>query len=143
MRDHGTGRPATAHLWATLAGASGAAAIMIKQNFAEVAVAALVVVAVTGARAGFRTAAALVASLSIGAVLVVAPLLAVCVARGTALPDLVYAVVSFRSAAEVVIANSAPPGALTLAAYRLLSRCLRLIPTLLIPLLRPLLPRSR
>ena len=137
MRAHGTGRPATAHLWATLAGASGAAAIMIKQNFAEVAVAALVVVAVTGARAGFRTAAALVASLSIGAVLVVAPLLAVCVARGTALPDLVYAVVSFRSAAEVVIANSATEATPERAA-RLVGAVLATGVLLALPLLRRL-----
>lgn len=105
--------------WSLAAGAAGAAAVMVKQNFAEVPVAAVLVLAVVGSRGGLARALRLGAGLVVGAVAVVVPLLVVSTALGTDLGDLWYAVVTFRAEASAVIASSASEGT-TVRAWKLL-----------------------
>lgn len=95
------------HGWAVLAGACGATAVLIKQNFVEVAVATLVVGATVAVRRNRHSALLLLGVVSAGAAAAVAGFLAFSVARGTSLSGLWYATVVFRIHASAVIAASA------------------------------------
>ncbi|RYB93684.1 hypothetical protein EUA93_04520 [Nocardioides oleivorans] len=93
-------------LWAVLAGASGMAAAMVKQNVVDVFVVAGVLVLLALRRYGLRRAAALAAGVATGAVAALAATLVVAEARGTEPGRLWHAVVLFRAHATAVIQAS-------------------------------------
>ena len=93
--------------WGVGAGAAGLAAASIKQNVADVAVAAVVLALALLLRRRWRDALALIGSVGCGAVVVAAALLGLAVSRGTSLPGLWQAVVVFRVDASAVLAQYA------------------------------------
>lgn len=93
--------------WAALAGMCGATAVLVKQNFVEVAVATLVVGAAVAVRRNLRSALLLISAVGAGAAVIIGGFLALSVARGTSLSELWYATVVFRAHAGAVIAASA------------------------------------
>ncbi|SEC25227.1 hypothetical protein SAMN04489844_1956 [Nocardioides exalbidus] len=96
-----------APLWAALAGASGMAAAMVKQNVVDVFVVAAVLVLLAARRHGLRRAAALASGVAAGAGAALVATLVVAEARGTEPVRLWHAVVLFRAHAAAVIQASA------------------------------------
>lgn len=126
-------------LWAGLAGASGAAALSVKQNLVDVGVVLGGLVLVLLLRRAWRPAVRIVLAATVGAVALVVPLLALAVSRGTSLVELWDAVVMFRfRATEVLKGTSASTRerAAELVDALMASRApwvLVLLPTLLVP----------
>lgn len=106
LRSRGWGR---AWWWAVLAGASGAGALLVKQNMADVAVFALVALLLSGARrmVTWRRVGGLVAALFTGAITTLCAVAAFTVAQGTSLVGVFHALYAFRlEAAKVMVAGS-------------------------------------
>ncbi len=91
--------------WAVCAGASGAAALSIKQNLLDVAVLLGGLVLVLAARRAWQPVRDIVLGALAGAVAVTVPLLLLALQRGTSLPELWDAVVMYRFRAAEVLAN--------------------------------------
>ena len=90
-------------LWAVCAGASGAAALSVKQNLLDVVVLLGGLVLVLASRRAWRPVLDLLLGAAMGAVALVVPLLALAVARGTTLAGLWDAVVLYRFRAADVL----------------------------------------
>lgn len=102
-------RPLRVLLPAVLAGVAGVAAVSVKQNFVDVAVAAVPLLAALLGRRRRREAGVLVAGLVLGAAALGGVLLLAAAARGTSPMALWDALVVFRAEAGQVIARHPTP----------------------------------
>ncbi len=98
-------RPRHRWWWAVAAGASGAAALSVKQNLADVAVVLLCLAAVLAVRGLRRSAVVLAAGSLAGAAVSISAVLALAWAHGTTPGELWDAVVLFRLRAADVLAD--------------------------------------
>ena len=97
--------------WAFGAGASGAAALSVKQNLVDVAVVLGGLVLVLAVRRSWRPVRDLVLAALTGAVAVAVPLLLLAALRGTSLAELWDAVVLYRFRAAEVLGRPSKAGA--------------------------------